>query len=255
MMRVSAVRHSSVRICRLHTSSLASSNNNNDHNKTLSYEFIYFDTRGAGEYCRLLLTVFGFRWTSIRYPIRLAGGGGWASSEDYVAHQKQGKCVANLDRLPTLNVIVAADTTTAASVTPTTTSIGQSHAIAPYLWQQHLRENHQLQQQLLLIFSDNNIYPAHLDCLCECVRDIQSAWYQAKTLAETKRVWFATDLLRYCEKLEACIVAFTTRPMLVEQEGAFVIPGTTMPSIADIAIYHLLGTPASRVWSPDPCVP
>jgi hypothetical protein len=225
--------------------------NDNDYN-TQCYEFIYFDTRGAGEYCRLLLTVFGFRWKDIRYPIRLAGGGGWALSDDYVTHQRQGEFVANLDRLPILNILVAADTITTASVTggqgqttTTTTTIGQSHAIARYLWQQHLRENHQLQQQLLQ-FSSDHIYQAHLDCLCEGVRDIQSAWYQAKIMAETKRAWFATDLPRHCEKLEACIVALTTRPM-GEPGGAFVIPGTTMPSIADIAIYHLLGTPVSMV--------
>jgi hypothetical protein len=226
------------------------SDNNGQHGTTIRYEFIYFNTRGAGEFCRLLLTAFRFHWQDFRYPIRLANnGGGWAPGGDYTAHQKQGKFVTNLDRLPILNVVVQQNggTVSAASepdnprVLATTTTIGQSHAIGRYLWRQHLRENDELRSQL------TDLTLAQLDCVCECVRDIQSAWYQAKPVAETKRTWFVSDLTRHCERLEACILAAAATARVGEPAvgGRFLIPGCTMPSIADVAIYHLLGTPVS----------
>lgn len=236
------------------SSSPRTSDNNNDNGQhgTIRYEFIYFNTRGAGEFCRLLLAAFRFDWRDLRYPIRLANGG-WAPGGDYMAHQREGQFVANLDRLPILNVVVhqtdgAASAAAFSSSGPdhhlvlaktTTTTIGQSHAIGRYLWRQHLRENHELRAQL------SDLTLAQLDCVCECVRDIRSAWYQAKAAAETKRTWFVSDLTRHCERLEACIAAAASRGGESAAGGPFLIPGCTMPSIADVAIYHLLGTPVS----------
>jgi hypothetical protein len=237
------------------SSSSPQTSDNNDKGQpgtTIRYEFIYFNTRGAGEFCRLLLAAFRFHWQDLRYPIRLANNGGWAPGGDYMVHQRQGQFVTNLDRLPILNVVVQTGGAKLAAsgpdhrrvlATATTTTIGQSHAIGRYLWRQHLRENHELRLQL------SDLTLAQLDCVCECVRDIQSAWYQAKTVAEKKRTWFVSDLTRHCERLEACIIAAAANAASRVGElavgGPFLIPGCTMPSIADVAIYHLLGTPVS----------
>lgn len=137
---------------------------------TFAYRFIYFDVRGAGELCRLVLTLSGSDWKDIRYPMSVSEKG-LSYRPEFRRDAHQYSC--NFHQLPVLQV-VDQDRPNVAIAT-----IGQSHAIARFISRQH---GH--------LSGTNELETAKVDSIYESCRDIKSAWYKAKRQTGGKKTWF-----------------------------------------------------------------
>jgi glutathione S-transferase len=103
-------------------------------------------------------------------------------------------------------------------------TIGQSHSINRFIAEQHE------------LFGKDPIERAWIDGIYESVRDIRSVWFRKKEagVAERKE-WLVKELPEKCNALEASLPPSNGGVWLVG-EG---------PSLADIALYALLGSQIS----------
>ena len=116
-------------------------------------------------------------------------------------------------------------------------TLGQSHSILRFLAGRHS------------LMGATEMESVAVDGIYECVRDMKASWYKVKatpddaTRREAKERYWSTELPAAAAKLEAavgaapCAAAAAAGPWLV---GARI-------TLADIAVYHLLGTSTSLV--------
>ena len=201
------------------------------HSPAYIYRFIYFDVRGAGELCRLVLSVSGFAWTDIRYPMRVSRQG-FAAGSEFRRDIESGAFCGNMNRLPVLQVVDQLNPNVAKA------TIGQSHSIIRFLARQHGS-----------LAGRNALEEAKVDAIYECCRDIKSEWYRVKRLDGGKQAWFDSQkaaelnilcLAQHCELLEKAIATHGG----LRQSSPWCVGGPD-PTYADLAIYHLFGTPLS----------
>lgn len=197
------------------------------------YRLIYFDTRGAAEPIRLLLSIAGASFEDMRYPMAAAAKG-FTLSEDYIKDRDAGAYAINMNSLPALQI----------SERGATFTLGQSASIVRYLGHRHG------------LMGATPLETATVDCLYECVRDIKSSWFKVKSTPddgnapagearrEAKQRWWSTDLPVSCLKLEGAVSAAMQHDSLTTS-GPWLVGSRA--TIADVAVYHLLSTPTSLV--------
>lgn len=201
-----------------------------------SYRFIYFNVRGAGELCRYMLECSGADWEDVRYPMNLAAKG-FSYGPEFQRDSQAGGFDCNMGNLPVLQILGGNNKSVALA------TVGQSHAIARFV----------AKQQAWM--GRNDLEEFKIDAIYECCRDIKTAWYRIKQTPLKKKQWFATTtttstnddtetLQRYCQKLEKVLQSTRSSPSSTKSRWALNTPN---PTLADIAIYHLLGAPVSTV--------
>lgn len=213
-----------------------------------SYRFLYFNVRGAGELCRLTLSLSGASWQDVRYPMGLASLG-FSPGNDYRRDSVMGAFEVNMGSLPILQ-IMGPDEHGRPQVLDT---LGQSHSIAKFVAMTHgLGGLEPLEQ-------------AKVDAVYEHCRDIKAAWFRARREKERKAARFSiavkqhdTDnankkdddtpqsLRGYCQRLEKAIAATAPRSFISSSDSPWCLGGPN-PTLADLAIYHLLATPSPSV--------
>lgn len=232
------------------------------------YRFIYFNVRGAGELCRLTLVASGAHWEDVRYPMALASTG-FSYDPAFRHDADRGIFDVNMGSLPILQIIQTNDekdelqddnhTHTKSKLVPVVATLGQSHSIAKFVAAQHG------------MYGKDALEQAKIDALYESCRDIQTQWYRTKRKKGGKSLWFTKSsnlpaehhhadaeasrdksmapktLGEYCRRLEKAISASVSR-----QERTSESPwcmGGSNPSLADVAVYHLLATPKPSVMT------
>lgn len=206
-----------------------------------AYRFIYFDVRGAGELCRLLLTVSDADWTDVRYPMSVSEKG-FSYGPEFRRDAHHYSC--NFHQLPVLQVVDQERPHVAIA------TIGQSHTIARFISGQHGN-----------LSGSDDVEMAKVDSIYESCRDIKSAWYKAKRHAGGKKTWFenapnAVDvpspdstpatLQDYCLLLEKALESYHPTRKADDTNSSWCMGGP-QPTLADVAIYHLLATPTSPI--------
>jgi glutathione S-transferase len=203
-----------------------------------SYRFIYFDVRGAGELCRLVLTISGFEWADIRYPMRVSATG-FTPGPQFRSDVESGAFASSMNKLPVLQVVALSNPSVAIA------TICQSHSIIRFIARQHGS-----------LAGRNALEEAKVDAVYECCRDIKSEWYRMKRIEGGKMAWFGTaknstgdpansSLAHHCVLLEK-VIATQGSSTKVSPASPWCMEGPD-PTIADIAIYHLLGTPMNAL--------
>lgn len=218
------------------------------------YRFVYFNVRGAGELCRLTLAASGAEWEDVRYPMALASTG-FSYGPEFRRDANAGAFDLNMGSLPILQVVNLDDTRRTPRLVA---NLGQSHSIAKFVAGQHGMVGRDALEQ------------AMIDALYESCRDIKSHWYRTKRKKGGKEAWFSgrssrsadecsrgesgdddtgdnapNTLIEYCMRLEKAIsVSSSTKERTT---GSPWCMGGPDPSLADVAVYHLLGTPAASV--------
>ena len=220
-----------------------------------TFRFIYFNVRGAGELCRLVLVVSGFQWSDVRYPMN-ASAQGFAPSSEFRKHVEMGAFCGSMNKLPVLQVVVVDEdpppplmnnnnnnNNNNPRVVIAKATIGQSHSIIRFIARQHKS-----------LAGRNALEEAKVDAIYECCRDIKSEWYRVKRLEGGKQAWFDSkkaaklqilSLSQHCELLEKAIAANHNGCPLQQSSSPCWCMGGPDPTYADLAIYHLLGTPLS----------
>ena len=198
---------------------------------------VYFNTRGAAEPIRLLLSVTGEAWEDLRYPMGVAAKG-FQLAPEFLKDQEAGRFAINMGALPILFV---------RDETGGETPVGQSHAIARFIAHRHN------------MMGSTTLERAHIDGLYECVRDIKQKWFAVKgtpdeaaslpgqARREAKERWWSVELREQCIKLEAAAAAaaaaISTSPTAQLVMAPWLV-GRVL-SLADIAVYHLLSATQS----------
>lgn len=218
------------------------------------YRFVYFNSRGAGEIIRLLLNLPSSslpKWEDVRYPLGLSQKG-FALDSQYQTHKQMGAFACNMDQLPILQVVHTEENCSnnhKLNISAATTqsqlkhkqilkveNIGQSHAIARFLANQHgFMGNTPMEQ-------------AQIDNIYENVRDIKSKWFRnVKSSHRTsnenqtaKDTWFQETLPELCLQLESSL---PNKISPVTSKNPWLV-GSCI-SLADVSVYHLLGTSMS----------
>jgi glutathione S-transferase len=199
-----------------------------------TYRVIYFNSRGAAEPIRLLLAISGAPWHDLRYPMG-AGVGGFTLDERYVQDRDGGAYAVSMDKLPVCQVCEREGAVQ---------TIGQSHAIARYIARRHG------------MLGSTVLEEAAVDGLYECVRDIRSSWFKVKAerieadaasssggaRLAAKHGWWASELPEACRRLEAA-VEFAPRTRKNARPAPWLVGDA--PSLADVAVYHLLSASTS----------
>jgi hypothetical protein len=231
-------------------------NNPNDNNMTtmppkLFYRFVYFNVRGAGELCRLTLIASGAEWEDVRYPMALASTG-FSYGPEFRRDAHTGAFNINMGSLPILQVVSMEEEKSPRLIA----NLGQSHSIAKFVASQHGMAGRDSLEQ------------AKIDALYESCRDIKSQWYRTKRNKGGKKSWFSGQpsaageakgdesdddtgddapktLAEYCMRLEKAIAASCSTHE--RTSGSPWCMGGSEPSLADVAVYHLLGTPPASV--------
>jgi glutathione S-transferase len=205
------------------------------------YRLIYFDSRGAAELTRYLLAVCAVPYDDLRYPLHATAQGfgvstttttSSADGPDFLRDQAAGAFAVNRGQLPVLQVLTPDGRAAVAT-------LGQSHAINRFLAERHAW------------FGSTAVERAQMDALYESVRDIRSDFLRAKRKSPTAQ-WIQERLPEHCQRLEASLPRL---PSVVAGGGAESSPpdsspwltGTAQPSLADVALYALLGTATSPV--------
>lgn len=170
-----------------------------------------------------------------------AAAHGFSLSEEYVKDREAGQFACNMNTLPILRV-----SQPGAGAHGSVLEIGQSHTIARFLAQRHG------------LMGSSPLEAAAVDTIYECVRDIKTAWFRVKAFPtdesgqarrDAKEQWFALDLAEWCTKLEAAVSATAhnlrggSSASAAVGEHAWLVGSTV--TLADVAVYHLLGTPTS----------
>mmetsp|Transcript_48740 Transcript_48740/g.58993 ORF Transcript_48740/g.58993 Transcript_48740/m.58993 type:complete len:221 (+) Transcript_48740:75-737(+) len=173
-------------------------------------ELKYFDLRGAGETCRLILAIAGKDFKDTRFPFQPDFGGAFKDAKE------SGELKMNMQRAP---VMVLEDGST----------FGQSKAIERYL------------SRKFGLMGSGEVEAALVDCLAENVRDVFEKQYNKgfgffgpgtdEEKAALKKEWFDTELPMWLGKLEDSVAAISTT------KGFAVGSALTY---ADIAIFCLL---------------
>ena len=191
------------------------------------YRLVYFNCRGAVEHVRLLLALSGERWDDVRYPLGAAAAG-FAPAERFRAERDAGAFAANMGALPVLVVRGEGD----GDGDGESFTLGQSHAIARFLARRHG------------LMGATPREAAAVDCLYECVRDVKAEWFRVKAEADdaarrdARRRWWASGLRDACARLEAA-----ARAAAPAAAGPWLVGARA--TLADVAVYHLLGTSVS----------
>lgn len=204
------------------------------------YRLIYFDSRGAAELTRYLLAACAVPYDDLRYPLHATAQGFGVSGNnnndsndgpDFLRDQAAGAFAVNRGQLPVLQVLTPDGRAAVAT-------LGQSHAINRFLAERHA------------CFGSNAVERAQMDALYESVRDIRSDFLRAKRKSLTTQ-WIEDRLPDHCQRLEASL------PLLPSLGGGSAessppdsspwLTGTAYPSLADVALYALLGTATSPV--------
>ena len=212
------------------------------------YRLVYFDSRGAAELTRYILAVVQAPYQDLRYPLRATATGfgvgssspapnnasedGTLSSPQYLQDQKAGAFVVNMSKLPILQVLTPDGKAALAT-------LGQSHAINRFLADRHglmgKDEEDYLDQKI--------IQRAQIDAIYESVRDIRADFLRVKrTNPRERSKWMEYSLPDHCSKLEA---SFPPLRKGSENSSNPWIMGFC--SLADIAVFSLLGTATSVV--------
>ena len=205
--------------------------------KAAAYRLVYFNTRGAAEPIRLLLSVTGEAWEDLRYPMGVAAKG-FQLAPEFLKDQEAGRFAINMGALPILFV---------RDETGGETPVGQSNAIARFIAHRHN------------MMGSTTLERAHIDGLYECVRDIKQKWFAVKgtpdeaaslpgqARREAKERWWSVELREQCIKLEAAAAAaaaaISTSPTAQLVMAPWLV-GRVL-SLADIAVYHLLSATQS----------
>lgn len=179
------------------------------------YRLVYFDLRGAAEPSRYLLALADAPYDDFRYPMR-ASGKGFGVDDNFLRDKQAGHFGINMGQLPILQILTPQGKIAA--------TIGQSHSINRFIAEQHK------------LFGKDPIERAWIDGIYESVRDIRSVWFRKKDagVAERKE-WLAKELPQKCNALETSLPPSNGGVWLVG-EG---------PSLADIALYAMLGSQIS----------
>lgn len=205
------------------------------------YRLLYFNVRGIVEPTRLLLALSGADWSDVRYPMGVARAG-FSTDKRFQQDQDRGVFSSNMDRLPILQVWTkdfhgTNDTTTLVA------TIGHSHAIARFVAARHG------------LFGGDIFERALIDAVYECVRDVKEQWFRNVKSAggdEAARLkararWFGEELPALCVKLERALSPAQADSQQhqhqLHQMSAWCVGAR--PSLADVAVYHLLSTPVS----------
>ena len=216
--------------------------------------FIYFDVRGAGELCRLTLAASGTEWQDVRYPMAI-GKSGFVPGKEYQSDKQLGGFRVNMGNLPILQVVEKSTNEKSPVVKHT---LGQSHSICRFIAQQSAALGGQGKLDA--------IQQCQVDAIYECCRDMKASWFQARRQgSNAKKDWLlkpaATDeedihhLPSFCQKLEKSLdacksVESSTKvsdPSSSSSSSSPFCLNTKFPTLADLAIYHLLATPEPSV--------
>jgi glutathione S-transferase len=181
------------------------------------YRLVYFDLRGAADPTRYLLAVANAPYDDFRYPMR-ASGKGFGVDDNFLRDKQAGHFGINMGQLPILQILTPQGKISA--------TIGQSHSINRFIAEQHE------------LFGKDPIERAWIDGIYESVRDIRSVWFQKKKAGFAERKdWLVNELPEKCNALEASLPSRNGGVWLVG-EG---------PSLADVALYAMLGSQTSLV--------
>lgn len=192
------------------------------------YRLVYLNSRGAGELTRYLLAFVEAPYDDIRYPLGVSAQGfGVGNSSNnpqqetnpFLDHKKAGHFDANLGKLPLLQVLTP-DAKAAVA------TLGQSHAINRFLAQRHGCFGEE----------DDILERTQIDGFYESIRDMRSSYLRSKRNSNRLQ-WLDQELPVWCQKLEKSMppTKIKEQPWLIGKEA----------SLADIALYSLLGTSMS----------
>jgi len=187
--------------------------------KTPLYRLIYFNSRGAVELTRYLLVAVEAPYDDMRYPLQASSKGfGISADGDFLAHQQAGHFDVNMGSLPILQVLTSDGKAAIAT-------LGQSHAINRFLAERHG------------YFGQDLVERAQIDSFYESIRDTRSSYLSSKRKSSSE-AWLEEKLPEYCTKLEKSLPPSRSDvPWLIGKST----------SLADIAVYSLLGTATSAV--------
>mmetsp|Transcript_22913 Transcript_22913/g.73675 ORF Transcript_22913/g.73675 Transcript_22913/m.73675 type:complete len:305 (+) Transcript_22913:66-980(+) len=204
------------------------------------YRLLYFNLRGIVEGVRLLLALAEIRYEDWRYPMR-ASGRGFGVDRAFLRDQENGIFKSNMNSLPILEIVE----------NDGGWQLGQSGAILRYLAAKHGK------------FGKTERDRAQIDAVLEHVREIQQKWYKAKrrpsttqkqmisslgacvgydnddaerTVVSDKLTFLDDDLPKLLKTMENAVPT-NPLPWLVGID----------PSVADVAVYHLLATPETII--------
>ena len=209
--------------------------------RTISREaaYIKINRRGIVEAVRLLLALAQVPYEDCRYASSAAGQG-FGVDAIYGRDKKEGHFRANMNSLPVLIVLDDGNEW----------RLGQSGAILRFLAAKHEK------------FGINDFERAQIDAILEHIRDIQQKWYRSK-----QRPSRFCESSSFTDALKACL-STTTSPHRETDKLSFLdidlpglletlesaIPHNNPPwlvgseaSVADVALYHLLGTPETLI--------
>lgn len=182
------------------------------------FRLVYFNSRGTAELTRYLLAFTETAYDDIRYPISPAEKG-FSPDAVFWKHKNEGHFDATMGKLPLLQVLTPDGEAALAN-------LGQTRTIDRFIAQRRS------------CFGGNDIEKAQIDAFYENIRDIRHDYLKAKQRGERQK-WMEKELLDWCQKLEKAlpkISALTTSsPWLIGKDA----------SLADIALYSLLGTATS----------
>lgn len=135
----------------------------------------YFNGRGLAETSRILLEISGEEYEDFRYPLEIID---WAThnmkKEEFEQDKKDGKLLGSLNKLPFLEVDGVI--------------IPQSKSIERFL---AVRFN---------LMGETSTQHAHIDSICECVRDFKEMYQKVRSLPEEEKgdglkKWFTETLV------------------------------------------------------------
>lgn len=187
------------------------------------YRLVYFNSRGAAELTRYLLAVVQAPYDDVRYPLH-ATAAGFGGDKQFQHDKKSGAFRCNMDKLPVLQVLTPDGQ--AAVVT-----LGQSHATNRFLAERHG------------LWGDDLVQRAQMDAVYESVRDVRSDFLRTKRRPNQRTTWVKETLPLHCQRLEASLPNATTNNDN-NNKSAWIFGGPE-PSLADVAIFSLLGTATS----------
>lgn len=148
-------------------------------------KLVYFNGRGLAETSRLLLALANQDYEDFRYPLEIID---WSThnmvKEEFDRDKADGKLTHSLNKVPYLEVdghIVC-----------------QSKSIERYL------------ARRFNMMGSNNLEAAHIDSICEVVRDIKDAYQKVRRLSGEERtqgmnVWFSETLPSRFSDLEVIL--------------------------------------------------
>lgn len=209
----------------------------------------------------MTLALSGAPWEDVRYPMALASSG-FSYGPEFRQDAETGAFDINMGSLPLLQVVAVHSGDQGAGAPPpppphVVANLGQSHSIAKFVAAEHGMAGRDFIEQ------------AKIDAIYESCRDIKSEWFRTKRKPGGKAAWFrpeatptdgeeeeengdeTTSLAVYCQRLEKAVVASCPHPgKIVNSTSVMSSPwclGGPEPTLADVAIYHMLGTPKPSV--------